>query len=56
MFNRIFAGMVGKTGELDRIMMLLSEGLTSDHKGAALPFPALSPAGEILADKCYYRG
>ena len=34
-------------------MMLLSEGQMSDHKGAALLFPALPRAKELLADKGY---
>ena len=35
------------------IMMLLSEGQMSDHKGALLLFSALPRAKELLADKGY---
>ena len=35
------------------IMMLLSEGQISDHKGALLLFSALPRAKELLADKGY---
>ena len=35
------------------IIMLLSEGQMSDHKGASLLFSALPQAKELLADKGY---
>jgi len=35
------------------ILLLLSEGQMSDHKGAALILPALPPARELLADRGY---
>lgn len=34
-------------------MLLLTEGQTSDHKGAALLLPGLPKAKELLADKGY---
>jgi transposase len=35
------------------IVLLLTEGQMSDHKGAALILPALPPAREMLADRGY---
>jgi transposase len=35
------------------VVLLLTEGQMSDHKGAALILPALPPARELLADRGY---
>lgn len=81
-FNRIFAGLAGRKGQPDRLMidathfkahrtaaglksklhvvsdgygrplvMLLSEGQMSDHKGAVLMLNALPPAGVLIGNK-----
>ncbi|WP_150005777.1 IS5 family transposase [Iodidimonas muriae] len=42
-----------RDGEGRPIMMLLTEGQMSDHKGALLLFPSLPRAKELLADKGY---
>jgi transposase len=40
-------------GEGYSIMMMLSQGQMSDHKGASLLFDALPNAKELLGDKGY---
>jgi putative transposase len=35
------------------VLLLLTEGQMSDHRGAALVLPALPPAQELIADRGY---
>jgi transposase len=35
------------------VLLLLTEGQMSDHRGAAMILPALPPARELLADRGY---
>jgi putative transposase len=35
------------------VLLLLTEGQVSDHRGAAMILPALPPARELLADRGY---
>jgi transposase len=35
------------------VLLLLTEGKMSDHRGAAMMLPALPPARELLADRGY---
>jgi transposase len=35
------------------VLLLLTEGQMSDHKGAAMMLPGLPPARELLADRGY---
>ena len=40
-------------GEGRPVLLLLTEGQKSDHRGAAMLLPALPPARELLADRGY---
>lgn len=40
-------------GEGRPVLLLLTEGQMSDHRGAAMTLPALPPARELLADRGY---
>lgn len=40
-------------GEGRPVLLLLTEGQMSDHRGAAMMLPALPPARELLADRGY---
>ncbi|MDA8251802.1 MAG: transposase [Rhodospirillales bacterium] len=42
-------------GEGRPLMLLLTEGQMSDHRGAAMMLHALPPARELLADRGYDR-
>jgi len=37
------------------VVLLLTEGQASDHRGAALMLPKLPPANELIADRGYDR-